>query len=396
MNNTPLLTSRLPGFYREPVAERVETMRRRGALSADADRWLAEGGGLSLAAADRMTENVIGTFGLPLSVGLNFTINGVDRLLPMVVEEPSVVAAASHAARIVRLTGGFVGHATASVMTAQVQLDRVLDVDAAIAAIETNSERLIAIGNQAIPRMVARGGGCQAIEARILDREDGWVVIHIHVDVGEAMGANLVDAVAEAVGPAIAELAGGRLGLRILTNLPLRRTVTVRCTAANDDLGGAEAVDAILRAARFAQMDPYRAVTHNKGIMNGVDAVAVATGQDWRAIEAGAHAYAALEGGYRPLSNWRRGEQGIVGELTMPLAVGTVGGATRIHPGVRAGLELLGDIDAQSLAVAIAAAGLATNLAALRALAGEGIQRGHMQLHARRTNSDAATQGTEP
>ncbi len=302
----------------------------------------------------------------------------------MSVEEPSVVAAASNAARMVRLGGGFEGDADPSIMTAQVQLDAVPEALAALERVAEAKDGLVAAANDAIPRMVARGGGCVDVDARVLDADAGLVVLHFYVDVGDAMGANVVDTVAEAVAPKAQELLGGSVGLRILSNLPLRRRVRVRCRVSEEAIGGAELALGIERASRFAEADPFRAVTHNKGIMNGVDAVALALGQDWRSIEAGAHAYAALGEGYRPLATWRHEAGHLTGALEMPLAVATVGGSTGVHPGVRAAFAILGITDARELAIVMASAGLASNLAALRALAGEGIQKGHMRLHARK------------
>lgn len=384
MTTDPKISSRIPRFYEEPLEKRRSLVLETGLLSESSRAHLLNGGALDPAIADRMSENVIGCQGLPLSIALNFRVNGRDVLVPMAVEEPSVVAAASNAARLVRVSGGFFGEATASIMTAQVQLDEVEDCDAAARAIEKHRDALLKLGDGAIPNMVERGGGCRDLEVRILERELGVMVVHFYVDVGDAMGANIVDQVAEAVAVQLAELAGGRVGLRILSNLPLRRMVRVGAKLSADALGGVEAAEAIARASRFAELDPFRAVTHNKGIMNGVDAVAVALGQDWRSIEAGAHGYAALSGQYKPLATWTCTEGQLCGELVMPLAVATAGGSTRAHPGVRAAFELVRASGSQELAVIVAAAGLASNLAALRALAGEGIQRGHMKLHKRK------------
>jgi hydroxymethylglutaryl-CoA reductase len=375
-------TSRFPGLYKEPLSRRRELVAAR--LSADARAHLERGGGLAPDVADALSENVIGVHGLPLSVATSFRVNGRDHLVPMATEEPSVVAAASNAARLVRLSGGFDADGAPPIMTAQVQLDDVPAPAAAAAALLAAAGELRAAADAAIPRMVARGGGCVDVEARVLDEAAGVLVVHLHVDVRDAMGANVVDTVAEAVGPRIAAIAGGRLGLRILTNLPARRIARARCVVSDDALGGEAIADGIVRAGRFAALDPYRAVTHNKGIMNGVDAVAVALGQDFRALEAGAHAYAAARGGYRPLSRWTRVPGGIAGELELPLAVGTAGAACRAHPGVRAAFEIAAVSDAVELSALVACVGLASNLAALRALAGEGIQRGHMRLHGRR------------
>ncbi|MDW8363606.1 MAG: hydroxymethylglutaryl-CoA reductase, degradative [Myxococcales bacterium] len=377
-------TSRIARFYERPLAERLRLIAESGLLSPRSRQHLQRGGGLPVEVADRMSENVLATHGLPLSVALNFRVNGRDVLVPMAVEEPSVVAAASHAARLVRLSGGFWGEASEPCMTAQIQLDAVPDPHEAARRLHAARTRLLHAADEAIPSMVARGGGARDLEVRVLDAEQGWLVVHLYVDVRDAMGANVVDEVAEAVGPVVRAIAGGRLGFRILSNLPLRRMVRVHAVVSADALGGEELADGVARGSRFAELDPFRAVTHNKGVMNGIDAVAVACGQDWRAIEAGAHGYAALNGRYAPLARWTRTPEGVRGELEMPLAVGIVGGSTRVSPAVRAALELVRPADARELAVVIAAAGLASNLAALRALAGEGIQRGHMRLHRRR------------
>jgi hydroxymethylglutaryl-CoA reductase len=380
------LSSRIAGFYKRPLAERLGVLAETGVLSPASEAHLRAGGGLEPAVADKMSENVIACHGLPLAVALNFRVNGRDVLVPMAVEEPSVVAAASNAARMARVTGGFVGEATPAVMTAQVQLDDVTDPRAA-EAVRAAASRILAVGNDAVAALVARGGGCREVEVRPLG--GGLLVVHVYVDVGDAMGANLCDAVAEAVAPLCAELTGGRVGLRILSNLPLRRMVKVAAHVSVDAVGGAELAAAIARASAFAEADPFRAVTHNKGIMNGIDAVALALGQDWRSIEAGAHAYASLSGSYRPLATWRPVPEGLLGELELPLAVATVGGSTRTHQGVRAAFELVRAAGARELAVTMAAAGLASNLAALRALAGEGIQKGHMKLHHRKRAIEA-------
>jgi hydroxymethylglutaryl-CoA reductase len=384
------VSSRISGFYKQVLAERLRAIEALGLLDQEAFAHLSQGGGLATAVADRMSENVIATHGLPLGVALNFRVNQRDMLVPMAVEEPSVIAAASNAARMARMTGGFFGEAEPPIMTAQVQLDDVPDVDAAAAEIDASRARILAAANASIPRMVARGGGCRDLDVRVLSAELGVLVVHLYVDVGDAMGANLVDTVAEAVAPLILRLAGGTLGLRILTNLTDRRLVRVTTTIDDEALGGAEVADGIARASRFAELDPYRAATHNKGFMNGVDAAAVALGQDFRAIEAGAHAYAAMGGRYRPLSTWKRTQGGLAGRAELPLAVGTVGGTIDVHAGVRAALQLVGATCAAELAVVLASVGLASNLAALRALASEGIQRGHMRLHERkRTLIDA-------
>ncbi len=388
-------TSRFSEFYKKSVQERRRVLTRQLGLSPATQRYLREGT-LDLGVADHMTENVISTFALPLSLGLNFRINGRDHLIPMVVEEPSVVAACSNAARMVRASGGFRGDATRSVMTGQVQFDRVPNIAEAAKILRDRRDEIIALANEAIPRMVARGGGCVDADTRELDEASGLLVLHLYVDVGDAMGANVVDTVAEKLAPVVQSWIGGHIGLRILSNLPLRRLVHIECDVTAEMLGGEELADGVARASSFAEMDPFRASTHNKGIMNGIDAVALALGQDWRAIEAGAHAFAGLGREYRPLATWSRTATGLRGVMEMPLAIGTVGGSVQAHPGVRAAMELVRVDGARQLAVVMAAAGLASNLAALRALAGEGIQQGHMRLHARKSEILAAASGILP
>ena len=340
-------------------------------------------GALPREIADGMIENVIGQYALPFAVAVNFVIDGAEVLVPMAVEEPSVVAASSNAARLAR-PGGFTTTASAPVMIGQIQIVQVDDVDAAARHLREAADSLLADARQLVPRLSERGGGPVGFDVRVLARppgpDGGVLVAHLHVDCRDAMGANLVNTLCEALADRVARIAGGKPGLRILSNLTDERTVSVRCRVEAED---PEVRAAVASASRFAELDPYRATTHNKGIMNGVDAVLVATGQDWRAVEAGAHAYAARSGTYRPLAVWRDEGGALVGELVMPLAVGTVGGALHSHPSARLALELAGVENASKLAAVAAAAGLATNLAALRALATEGIQRGHMALHAR-------------
>ena len=390
-------TSRLPGFYRLDVRER----RRRAAEllgidEAELARAL-ERGGIGIDTADRMIENVLGTYALPFALGLNFLVDGRDRLLPMVVEEPSVVAAASNAARMVRAGGGFHTEVDPPVMIAQVQIEGVADPETARKRITGETHRLLAEADASVPNLVRYGGGARGIEVR--DLGEGTLVVHVLVDCRDAMVANLVNTVAERLAPTLASLAGGSEGLRILSNLADRRTVTVRCrippeALRTERLDGEAVRDGIVAASRFAERDPYRAATHNKGIMNGVDAVVLATGNDWRAVEAGAHAYAASEGSYRPLCTWRTDERGaLLGQLRMPLALGIVGGPIRVHPGARLALRLAEVRDARDLASLAAAAGMASNLAALRALATDGIQRGHMRLHARAVAVAAGAEG---
>jgi hydroxymethylglutaryl-CoA reductase len=377
--------SRLPGFYRLPLAKRQAELAVQARLSPD-DLALLESGGIAAAGADRIVENVIGIYALPLGLGLNFVVNGVDRLIPMAVEEPSVIAAASNAARMVRQGGGFLAVADESIMTAQVELREVADCARATGLINACRADIMAMADAVLPRLRERGGGCRDLDVRTLP--DRRLVVHLHIDCRDAMGANMVNTVAEAVAARLADIASARVGLRILTNLSDRRMVRVSCRvpfaalAENGEAGETLARD-IEAASRFAEDDVYRAATHNKGIMNGVDPVVIATGNDWRGIEAGAHAYAASDGRYRPLATWRVDGDALAGRLEMPLALGTVGGTLQVHPLARLALRILGATSSRELAEIVASVGLAQNLAALKALAGEGIQRGHMALHRR-------------
>jgi hydroxymethylglutaryl-CoA reductase len=405
--------SRIPGFYKLSLEERRVELAGRVGVSVDELVRALDEGGLDPETADKVVENVLGVYGLPFGVALNVRVNGVDRLVPMVVEEPSVIAAASNAARMVRGSGGFQAEMLESLMTTQVQLFDVPDPEGARVRLVEAQKELLAIGERAVPNLLSRGGGPRSLEVR--DLGDRCVVIHVHVDCKDAMGANLVNGIAEAIGPAAQAIAGGKLGLRILTNLSDRRRVRVRCRALAADLtmgrtraAGSgmswapeadaeptEVVDRIVEASRFAELDPYRAATHNKGIMNGVDSVVIATGNDYRAVEAGAHAFAARSGRYAPLAIWRRDGDSLTGELEMPLALGIVGGTLRVHPAARLALRILDVKSADELALIAASVGLASNLAALRALATEGIQRGHMSLHARSVAIAAGAAGAE-
>ncbi len=378
------MSSRLPGFYRLGIAERRRAIREAAGLP-DGRFAAIDPGALPVDVADGMIENVIGEYALPFAVAVNFQVDGEDALVPMAIEEPSVVAAASNAARMTR-PGGFTSVVSAPVMIGQIQVTHVDDVEAGAVSVRSAADSILADARRLVPRLMERGGGPLAVDVRALTAsgpDGGVLVVHLHVDCRDAMGANLVNTLCEALADRVARIAGGQAGLRILSNLTDGRTVTVRCRVTDDAIGGADVRAAVAAASRFAELDPYRAATHNKGIMNGVDAVLVATGQDWRAVEAGAHAYAARTGAYRPLAVWREDGAGLVGELVMPLAVGTVGGALHSHPAARFALELAGVTHADRLAALAGAAGIATNLAALRALATEGIQRGHMALHAR-------------
>jgi hydroxymethylglutaryl-CoA reductase len=409
--------SRIPGFYRLPLAERLTVVSERSGVDADELFQALDGGGLDALTADKVVENVLGIYGLPFGVALNVRVNDRDRLVPMVVEEPSVIAAASNAARMIREGGGFRAEVLDSLMTGQVELMDVPDPGAAKLRIQENTGRLLALAEKAVPNLLARGGGPRSLEVRELSAS--CLVVHVYVDCCDAMGANLVNGIAEALGPALAEISGGVLGLRILSNLCDRRRVRVRCTVPAVELAlrprgertseppaphGAEldagvdgrvVADRIALASRFAELDPYRAATHNKGIMNGVDAVVIASGNDFRAVEAGAHAYAARSGRYAPLAVWRSRGESLEGELEMPLALGVVGGTLRVHPTARMALRLMQVTRADELAMIAASVGLASNLAALRALATEGIQRGHMSLHARSVAVAAGARGDE-
>lgn len=378
-------TSRMPGFYNLSVEERLKRIAGFAELTDDEVKLLSKEGNLSLEVADRMVENVVGTMAYPFSIALNFLIDGKDYVIPMVIEETSVVAAASNAAKMTRAKGGIFTEATNPVMIGQVQLMRVSDPSTARMKILEHKEEILKLANDQDPVLVKFGGGTKGLEVRVLESPVGpMVVVHLLVDVRDAMGANAVNTMCEAVAPLLEKIAGGKARLRIISNLADRRLVRARTTVAKEELGGEEAVDAIMDAWAFAACDPYRAATHNKGIMNGVVALALATGQDHRAIEAGAHAFAARTGRYLPLSVWEKDEKGnLVGTLEMPMAVGLIGGATKTHPVARIAVKILGVKSATELARVMGAVGLAQNLAALRALALEGIQLGHMRLHAR-------------
>ena len=387
-------SSRLPGFYKLSLEERVALVGEWAGLTEE-ERAVLERG-LGPAQADRMIENVVGTCSLPLGVAVNFLINGRDYLIPMAIEEPSVVAGASYAAKLVRQGGGFVAESTEPLMIGQVQVLGVADLKRATQAVMKAKEDIFALADAQHPTIVRLGGGAKGLEVRELtDTPVGpMLVLHLLYDTRDAMGANAVNTACEAVAPLIERLTGGRVVLRILSNLADRRLARARCAIPASALEGEEVVRGIVEAWALAAVDPYRAATHNKGIMNGIDAVAIATGNDWRAIEAGAHAYAARDGRYASLTTWEEDAQGnLVGRIELPLAVGIVGGATRVHPTARVALKILGVRSARELAEVMAAVGLAQNLAALRALATEGIQRGHMRLHARQVAIAAGARG---
>ncbi|WP_420628416.1 hydroxymethylglutaryl-CoA reductase, degradative [Candidatus Leptofilum sp.] len=383
-------SSRLPGFYKRPLAERVQIIADWAGLDSNEAAVLNEQG-LTNELADKMIENTLGTFALPLGVAANFKINGRDYLIPMAVEEPSVVAAVSNAAKKIRAGGGFRTSATDPVMIGQIQVLDIPDMNAAIVAIEANKASLLETANCCDKVIVSLGGGAQNIVARPFPNTPvgPMLIIHLYFDTRDAMGANAINTALESLAPKIAELTNGRTSLRILSNLADQRTATARCTIPADQLAtkeysGQEVAKLIEEANAFAIVDPYRAATHNKGIMNGIDAVCIATGNDWRAVEAGAHAFAARDGRYQSLTDWHVDENGdLYGEITLPMAVGMVGGATKVHPTARVAMKILDVKSAPELAQVMAAVGLAQNLAAINALATVGIQKGHMALHAR-------------
>jgi hydroxymethylglutaryl-CoA reductase len=378
--------SRFPGFHRLSVSERRAGLLPHSTLSrSEFDASLLHGG-LDERTADKMVENTLGTYSLPFGVALNFTINGVDHVAPMVVEEPSVIAAASNAARMIRKSGGFIARTLGNLMTTQIQISGVTNPETAVRRLRDRTPELLQLAARAVPGLVSRGGGPRKLEVR--DLGEGYLVVHVYVNCGDAMGANLVNSVAEALGPRVAEIGGGKLGLRILSNLCDARRIRVFARVHLHDLKtdahcGEEVMDAIVSASRFAELDPYRAATHNKGIMNGVDSVVLATGNDYRAVEAGAHAFACRTGRYLPLCTWHRDGEMLSGKLELPLSLGIVGGTSRLHPTARFAIKLAGVRSANELAKLAASVGLASNLAALRALSTYGIQRGHMSLHAR-------------
>ncbi len=391
--------SRIPNFFKMTVAERITALRERDLLSEDDVRALATADHtLRLAVADKMIENVVGVFGLPMGLGLNFLINGRDYVIPLVVEEPSIVAGLSGAARMARLGGGYTASSTEPILIGQVQAVNISDPDKAMEALLAQKEEILALANSLHPKMVARGGGALDIEVfRHHAPEDGreMVVLHLLVDTRDAMGANLVNTMCEGVASLVETITGGKVFLRILSNLTDRAvaTASVRIPAKNLEgkgFTGEEVRDGIILATDLATVDPYRATTHNKGIMNGVDAVAIATGNDWRAIESAAHAFAARDGQYRSLTRWYANENGdLCGEIKIPMKVGTVGGSLETNTSVRINHRLLGSPNATELAGIMATVGLAQNFAALRALSTDGIQQGHMTLHARSVASTA-------
>jgi len=397
---TGMGSSRLPGFYKMKMAERLRRLAEQLELSRDEMDSLGESATLPLANADAMIENAVGVLGLPVGIGLNFLVNGEDVLVPMAVEEASVIAAVSLAAKIVREGGGFKADADAPRMIGQVQVAELSNPEAAKAAILRQKDSILAVANGLHPAMKSRGGGAQDVEVRLLPvGAETHAIVHLIIDTQDAMGANLINTMCEGVAPLIERITGGRVRLRILSNLADLRLARASCripfeALADFGFSGAEVAHGIAEASRFADADPYRACTHNKGVMNGVDAVALATGNDWRAIEAGAHAYCARNGRYEPLTRWWIEEGALLGRIELPIQVGTVGGAVKANPLIPVLLRTMGNPGARKLAGIMAAVGLAQNMAALRALGTVGIQKGHMALHARNVAVSAGAKGS--
>ncbi|MEI7441266.1 MAG: hydroxymethylglutaryl-CoA reductase, degradative [bacterium] len=401
-------SSRIKGFYKLKRGERLDALREFADIPSDQLRVFSQDSALTFETTDLFVENAVGSYPLPLGVATSFKINGEDYLIPMAVEESSVIAASSNAARIVYEAGGFQSKCLSSLMIGQIQLlDLPLEKwKECVDNITANKQFLIETANAVHPRLLMRGGGVQDIEVHTNNNsEKPFIVVHILIDTRDAMGANIINTVCEKLAPHLQDITGARIGLKILSNLADRKLFQATCRIdpkflMSSDLTGAIAPEEIAQrvweAFVFADNDPYRAATHNKGIMNGVDPVVIVTGNDWRAIEAGAHAYAAKTGRYRSLSRWQVDSKGfLVGELTIPLQLGTVGGVTRLHPSARIALQILGNPTAEELGKIIACSGLAANLAALRALCTTGIQKGHMRLHAKNIAFAAGAQGAE-
>jgi hydroxymethylglutaryl-CoA reductase len=388
-------TSQISGFYKLTPKKRVQIVKDFAGLTDEEVETLLSTGSLKMELANRMIENVVGVFPIPLGIAVNFLINGRDYLIPMAIDEPSVVAAASYAAKMTRAKGGFHTSSTEPIMIGQIQAVNIDDPYGAKMAVLAAKEKILQKANEQDPMLVSVGGGAKDLDVRVIQTNSGPMVItELHVDCRDAMGANAVNTMAEAVAPLIERITHGRVYLRIISNLATKRLARAWTVVAKEELGGEEIVDGIIEAYNFAAADPYRAATHNKGILNGIIGVVIATCNDHRAVEAGAHAYAARLGQYSPLTVWEKNKDcDLVGSIELPMAVGTVGGATRVHPVAKITLKILGVKTANELAEVLAAVGLAQNLGALRALAHEGIQRGHMALHARNVAIMAGASG---
>ena len=377
--------SDISGFYKLSMDERRKLLSELVNLNQDEIEILNTLGYFKPNQIDTLIENVIGSYQLPFGLAFNFKINNKDYIIPMVIEEPSVVAAASNAAKFARKHGGFISEDVRSVMISQIQITKIQNIEYAKKQILDNKDQILKIANEQDPLLIELGGGALDLEIRELDTKRGkMLIIHLLVNVLDAMGANVVNTMAEAVSPYIEEITKGKIYLRILSNLAIHRIAKSKATFDKELLGGEEVVEGILNAFEFALADPYRATTHNKGIMNGIVALTLATGNDTRAIESGAHAFASLSGKYSPLTKFELDSRGnLVGEIEVPLALGIIGGMTKIHPMARIALKILNVKSASELSQVGAALGLAQNVAALRALASEGIQKGHMALHSR-------------
>lgn len=388
-------TSQLSGFYKLTPQERLKLVKEFAELTDEEVQILAAGGALRIEDVDRMVENVIGTMPLPLGIAVNFLINGKDYLIPMAVEEPSVIAAASNAAKMARQTGGFTATSTEPIMRGQIQVLNIPDPHGARISILKAREEILKEANACDPVLVSLGGGAKDLEVKVLNTLAGqMVIVELLVDCKDVMGANAVNTMAEAVAPSIERLTGGKVCLRIISNLADRRLARAKTLISKEMVGGEDIIDGIVQAYAFAAADPYRCATHNKGIMNGISSVILATGNDHRAIEAGAHAYAARTGRYQPLTVWEKNGNGnLVGTIELPVAVGIVGGLTKTHPVARVNLKILGVKSARELGEILASVGLAQNFAALRALVAEGIQRGHMALHAKNIAAQVGATG---
>jgi len=388
-------TSKISGFYKLSPEKRVQVVKDFAGLTDEEVKVLQASSSLSLDLADRMIENVVGVFPLPLGIAVNFLINKRDYLIPMAIEEPSVIAASSYAAKMARVKGGFFTSSTQPVMIGQIQAVDVPNPEGAKRAVLASKKEILEKANEQDPMLVSVGGGARDLDVKMLETTVGPMVItELHVDCRDIMGANAVNTMCEAVAPMIERITRGRVYLRIISNLATKRLARARTVIAKEAVGGEEVVDGIVKAYAFAAADPYRAATHNKGILNGIIAVVLATCNDHRAVEAGAHAYAARSGRYSPLTTWEKNEEGdLVGSIELPMAVGVVGGVTRVHPVAKIALKILGVKTAREFEEVLAAVGLAQNLAALRALAHEGIQRGHMSLHARNVAMAAGATG---
>jgi hydroxymethylglutaryl-CoA reductase len=388
-------SSVISGFYKLSPKERLNIVKDFADLTQEECDLLAQACSLPLDLADHMVENVVGTIPTPLGIGVNFQINGKDYIVPMATEEPSVIAAASYAAKMVRDGGGFKTSSTTPVMIGQIQLVNLENAEQAKENVLTKKEEILKKANEQDPVLNSFGGGAKDLDARVIKTTVGdMVIVHLYVDCRDAMGANAVNTMAEAVAPMLEQLTGSHVYLRIISNLAVRRLAKATCTVPKEAVGGEAIVDGIVYASAFAAADPYRAATHNKGAMNGIIAVVLATGNDHRAIEAGGHAYAALNGQYTSFSKWTKNQNGdLEGAIELPMAVGLIGGAVKTHPIARIAVKILGVKSANEFAEVLAAVGLAQNLAALRALASEGIQRGHMSLHARNIAVNAGATG---